>query len=499
MKKLILLFYLFLLFDGNPSAQTIYFNKRIDITGSGEVCRSIALTKNGYMVAGGTGDEIPIIYLSNIDSLGNLKWTKTFSGISSFYYLGLSGSLFQSGDKKYAFCGGRVLSGTEAYGILIKVDTMGNKIWEKEYQLLESDYLNSGSITKDKGFILTGTAYESGLKFQYLLIKTDSLGNLKWFKTYTDNDPNRNYEGKSVVETPDKGYCIGGWGKFVNTPNWRNIVEIIKTDSLGNQQWKKTYGNPLNCNLESMISLSKDSCIFTAYSLGNSSLPEDFSQVYVTKLDLNGNEKWNKKIGNIFPNTWVSWNHSLEDGNFILSGGHRIEDTIFKYVGWLFKIKSNGDSLWYKEYTVINGPDDGNQLWQVSSTPDKGFVGAGSLFPNSSGGTQDIWVFKTDSLGCLFPGCDVGITEFNPNSGAQMLIYPNPFSNAFAINYNLPKETKKAVFELRDITGSLVFYTPLTINVNQLQVLANNLKSGIYLACLLIDNVVVSSQKVVKN
>jgi hypothetical protein len=295
--------------------------------------------------------------------------------------------------------------------------------------------------------------------------------------------------------------ALEGGGGYWNSPYYYGIAEIIKTDSLGNQEWKKTYGNPLFCNLEAMVCLSKDSCILSAYSNGYSAHPyiNNNSQIYLIKIGLDGVEKWNKKIGLRQPNNWASWICTLTDGSIVVSGGHRVEDTINKVIGSLFKLNANGDSIWYREYAIIQGPLDANQLWHFTPTPDGGFAGAGSLYPLSSGGTQDIWVFKTDSMGCLVPNCHVGLTEFNPNAGAKMLVFPNPFSNAFAINYNIPKESNKGVFELRDIMGKLVYSTPLTINVNQLQVVASALKPGLYFASLVVDGVLVSTEKLIKN
>ena len=505
MKKLKFLILLFIfnctLFIVN--SQSVYFNKRIDVTGSGEVCRGVALAKGGYLVAGGTGDGIREIYLSYIDYLGNLKWTQYYYNSSYLYYFGLSGSLFPTKDNYYAICGVRIEPGQPlpgpAYAILIKVDSLGNKIWEKDYPTI-NNFFNSGNTTKDSGYILTGYGPTTGTtNFGYLLLKADNMGNQQWYKTYTDHNPNRNYAGYSVMQTPDKGYCIGGGGGEIDLPYYNGIVEVIKTDSLGNQQWKKTYGNPLYANWGTMVSLSADSCIIASYSVSYSNMPEDNRQIYVAKIGLNGIEKWNKKIGLATLGNGSTWVQTIDDGSLIVSGFHLVRDTINKSIGWLFKLNSNGDSLWYREYAVIQGPNESNQLWQVTPTPDKGFAGAGSLFPEESGGTQDIWVFKTDSLGCLVYNCTgLVVTEFNPNAGAQLLVYPNPFKEAFAINYSIPKESKKGVFELRDVMGGLVYSTTLSNNVRQLQVVASSLKTGVYLATFIVDGVMVSSQKIIK-
>jgi len=498
LKKINLLILIFVFITDSIDAQSIYFNKRIDVTGDYDVCRGILPFNKGYLVAGGHGPGY-IVYLSYLDSVGNIKWTQHYSEISYNYFFGLSGSLFQTKDNYYAICGAR----TEpwpgpGYAILIKVDSLGNKIWEKDYPTLNNSF-NSGNTTKDSGYILTGNGPTGTTNCGYLLLKADNMGNQQWYKTYTDHNPNRNYAGYSVMQTPDKGYCIGGGGGEIDLPYYNGIVEVIKTDSLGNQQWKKTYGNPLYANWGTMVSLSADSCIIASYSISYSNMPEDNRQIYVAKIGLNGIEKWNKKIGIATLGNETSWIQTLNDGSIIISGRNLVRDTINKSIGWLFKLNSNGDSLWYREYAIIQGPNESNQLWQVTPTPDKGFAGAGSLFPEESGGTQDIWVFKTDSLGCLVYNCTgLGVTEFNPNAGAQLLVYPNPFKETFAINYSFPKESKKGFFELRDVMGRLVYSTTLSNNVRQLQVVASALKPGVYIASLILDNVKVFSEKIIK-
>jgi hypothetical protein len=185
----------------------------------------------------------------------------------------------------------------------------------------------------------------------------------------------------------------------------------------------------------------------------------------------------------------------MQEGGFLICGYTDHPQFHWYQVGWLLRINANGDSLWYREYAYLQLNEAFNTLKAVDLTNDKGFVASGTLFA----GTQDIWVIKTDSIGCLVPNCDgVSITEFNPAAGAQMLIYPNPFNEAFAIKYFIPAENKEAVFQLYDIYGKLVYQTGLTKEVRQLQVVASSLKAGMYIASLVVDRVVVCSEKVIK-
>ena len=501
MKKTVILFLFSLTTLLN--AQSVYFNKRISIPGGQELSRGIFPYKSGYLIAGGFQDEYMIchMFMSQIDSTGNLKWTQDYTTEGYDYYPGLSGSFIQTNDKHYAICGIRTL-GPKGYGFLIKVDSVGNKKWEKEYQMSDDNNgFYSGNITIDSGYILTGFANAGTTRYQYLLLKADLNGNQQWYKTFTDGHPSRQYSGASVIQTPDKGFCLGGCGGYMGSNNsYKGISEVIKTDSLGNQEWKKSYGDPNYSNGGGKLCLSKDSCILFTYSITTRFViaVEDYKQPYLTKLGLDGSVKWNRKIANVQSMNATTYIQTLEDGNFILSGGYAVKDTFFKNIGWLYKIKSNSDSLWYREYAFLQGPEDVNQLMQVKQTTDLGLVGVGTVYPKIGTGEQDVWLFKTDSMGCLIPNCDVGIAEFNPNAGAQMLIYPNPFKEVFAINYSIPKESKKGVFELRDVLGSLVYATPLNTNINQLQVVASTLKAGMYVASLVVDGVVVGSQKIIK-
>jgi hypothetical protein len=80
-----------------------------------------------------------------------------------------------------------------------------------------------------------------------LLIKTDSDGNQEWVKTFGNATKNiRTYDGQ---QTFDGGYILAGAiGSFLGDSgdtSWSNAI-IIKTDSSGNEQWNITVGGDNN-------------------------------------------------------------------------------------------------------------------------------------------------------------------------------------------------------------------------------------------------------------
>ncbi len=88
--------------------------------------------------------------------------------------------------------------------------------------------------------------------------------------------------------------------------------------------------------------------------------------------------------------------------DYILSRGNYASQ-----LGYIFAINAQGDSLWYRDYS--NGTDSSelNYLNDIAITPDGGIVGAGRLqtpkSPYTGGLANHVWLFKTDSIGCLYP------------------------------------------------------------------------------------------------
>jgi hypothetical protein len=183
--------------------------------------------------------ELTQTFLSNPP---NEEWNKTFGGENDD----------AAYDVEQTKDGGFIIGGyTKSYGIairnpwLIKTDFKGNEEWNRTYNYCSLPYL-SGNIqsvqqTNDGGYILGCSFYNAtlpkskelspfdhnkqGFVFSTVLIKTDSNGNETWRKTPFINDYSFFcYSGK---QTSDGGYIATGNG-------------LIKTDTAGNEQWNVT-------------------------------------------------------------------------------------------------------------------------------------------------------------------------------------------------------------------------------------------------------------------
>ncbi|MGB0806942.1 MAG: T9SS type A sorting domain-containing protein, partial [Salibacteraceae bacterium] len=113
----------------------------------------------------------------------------------------------------------------------------------------------------------------------------------------------------------------------------------------------------------------------------------------------------------------------------------------------------------------------------VDPTPDGGFVAIGWLNP-SNDNTQDTWMIKVDSFGCLVKGCEVTSVPQIESSVAQVNIYPNPASDI--IHFDITPNGNQQSYELAlyDMLGRLVLTQTLHPHDNTISV--GQLKPGVY-------------------
>lgn len=222
------------------------------------------------------------VWIIKIDAQGNKLWDKTLGGSSND---GVAG-MVQTSD------GGFILAATsmaETYDFdfendsllfdkselgrgvsdfwLIRIDSNGNKLWDKLYGSNYFEGLSSFIPTKDGNYLLVGSSssdagYEKSEKniagttgnvfapLDYWVLKIDPQGNKIWDNTIGGFDDDAPYD---VFSTSDGGFLIGGYSyseygadKSENntpSPSLNNAdYWLVKIDSNGTKIWDRTYG-----------------------------------------------------------------------------------------------------------------------------------------------------------------------------------------------------------------------------------------------------------------
>jgi len=338
-------------------------------------------TDGGYIVLGTTrsyGNGESDILLVKIDNVGNEEWRKTFGGINRDE----GNSVQQTTDGGYIISGTTFVKQFNPDLWLIKTDSNGEEEWNKTFGGNRGDYGGSVQQTSDGGYIFIGSFFSVEKNQDIWLIKTDSNGEEEWNKIFGQEG---NFEmGYSVQETSDGGFIL--LGEDYDT---KSMGYLIKTDSQGIEEWSN---NKYDSVFGTYVQQTTDGgYIFTGFTTSGS-----YSYILLIKTDSNGNEEWNQTYGGGGGDGGNSVQQTT-DGGYIITGwtgsfGKGSTDV------WLIKTNSQGTEEWNK---TLGGSsqDDGSSIQQTS---DGGFVIIGKTESFGSG-DYDIWLIKTDSQGNTVP------------------------------------------------------------------------------------------------
>jgi len=145
----------------------------------------------------------------------------------------------------------------------------------------EGEWSHSLIQTSDGGYAIAGYTESFGAgKEDVYVVKLDANGNLQWTKTI--GGPESEW-GKSLIQTCDGGYAIAGATKSFGAGE--DDVYVVKLDANGNLQWTKTIGGR---SVEKGSSLVQTSDGGYAIAGETESFGAGNGDVYVVKLDRNG-------------------------------------------------------------------------------------------------------------------------------------------------------------------------------------------------------------------
>jgi len=317
----------------------------------------------GYAIAGSTGNQV--FWLLRLNSRGELLWSRTYVPTSE-------------ADSAASF-----------------------------------DHLYSMSQTKDEGFALVGsteafTAVTGGGR-DFWLIKVDASGNEQWNQTYNSGTyPNpsggaypREDEAKSVIQTLDGGYVLAGETTTYTSLSSTYELFLVKTDSSGKEQWTKKYAGPNNPGLDYQVIQTSDGGFALACSQLISTENTDFRLI---KTDSSGETQWSKTYGDKYYDAPCSM-IQLVDGGYAIAGT-TTESGQYGPVSrdfGLLRVDSLGNTLWTKTYNAkinatLGGIKSEDNAYSMAFTQDGSYAIVGTTTNYWEGSHQDVFFVKTESL-----------------------------------------------------------------------------------------------------
>jgi hypothetical protein len=471
MKNIIFLFFLYNL----PALGQVTFNKTYN--NGIDASFNVLELKDGYLTAAENGQPIYPQFINFIktDLNGDTVFQKQFGTSSEsliFYSL-----KFVTDSAYIAGCVGYDYVQSIPYLYLVKLNVYLDTLWTRKiFADPGFDYYGvSFDKTSDGGYIVTGQITDTSLNDGNLLIlKTDSNGIYQWRSEFGGLKFDA---GMSSVELADKGFLTLGWTRSLGFGNSTNHdFYLVKTDSMGNFKWQKTYGTPYDESGIGVTALADGNYLLA----GNAEINQfNVYRAWIIKIDTAGNIIWQKQIGtsNLTYNSW--WARELPNHTIVATGSKRNAFNS-KDEGWITLLDANGNQLWDRSFGMNN-----NHAYfrDVQLTSDGGFICAGFCFVGASG-NQDAWLVKLDSLGCDSAGCAnyyTGIDESQTVKDEKISIYPNPASEAIFIRLLNQKPADTFEVSLFNSFGSEVLSKKFLNSGNAQPVDVRTLVKGLYI------------------
>ncbi len=504
MSKRRILVVLFCAFGNILIAQNIQFNEAYQaIPGLSAISFNIQSAGSGYIIYGATIDsnnhQDPAIV--KIDSAGNIVWQKSYYK-SGYDFVPLEcenelGVVVPWGGGMEVVSWENDTSASCTDWSLYRFDGNGDTLWTKNYRDSAGIVIDQIKITREKKYVIYGEWYDFVSMWYALntlvLTKTDTLGNRIWTRTYhADSNHQRYPSGMDTCR--DGGYVLCAFDIDTNASISRIFCEdgrimVMKTDSAGNEQWTK-YIRDTMCNVRafSIKALKNGGYVLCGYwddSLNwNGDSP--YSIMYMSKLNDSGNQVWSKT----YRAHWTGegsvllYNlNELPDGDLVVCGSDVTDDSV-GYAGIIIRTDSNGNQKWYRPYEKFF-PGDNDYLTDIQLTPDGGYISSGWTFSNP----EEMWVVKTDSLGCD-SGCNevTGIAPLKIGNG-RLTIFPNPNQGKFSIQLSVV--SGQSSVEIYNVLGEKVYsknYPPSANSQHPFEIDLRGQPNGVYLYRVLTEN-----------
>lgn len=499
----------------NIVAQTITLTGQKTFGGSGrDFVADCILMENGNLVTVGfSNSDFSGDISQNNNGIGDfliLTLSEELTELDHFLFGGMEGDaaaavlnttdggLLVFGSSSSPVSGDKIapLKGASDYWV-VKFDNAGNQLWQETYGGDSTEAIVDAIETANGDFLLFGyslsdisgdkTEPPKGSGRDYWLVRINSSGNLLWEKTYGGDEPDN---PASVSALADGGILLSGVSasnisgdKSEDNYGVQNVW-LLRLDAMGNILWDKTLGG--NAAENDGVAIYSNDAI---YVVANSSSPVSGTKtqpsrglvdMWLTKLDLDGNIIWDKAYGGSLGDASVGISVT-GDNELMLTGfsfsntsGEKTEDSYGMADMWLVAIDTNGTVLWDKGIggslsetaTQTIMVDEGRYI--VAGYSESGISGDKT---ESNRGEEDFWIVEIAT--------SVGVTE---NQALELSMYPNPADEQLQIEWEKVTPSCQGVIEIHHTDGSLVqrldTYRTLTT------VPTGHLSDGLYMVTL---------------
>ncbi len=463
----------FILCIGFHAAGQDTLNHKYDFMGGGEVgMKILTRTDSSYLIFcnGPDTGNFQVHYIREIDFFGNEISHNIIRQDSLASSIGWYGAGVVELNKSY-YISGNYFDTTAVYITKIHEDfdtayvkiiaDSGKSLFYRDLDVLPNKTLVAVCSVNDTATSTVNTR-------SYIL---DTTGNILNIYNYTYLSESRPYYVKAL---PDSGWVIGG--QTWNGTGADREPLVTRFNKNGQVAWQKILTNSGEQDHPPTVNICQNGDIIVGYCV----FPDNWLevQIHMARLDgETGNVIWDKTIGSAESQNSISNVMELSNGSILGAAAIQVG---FDVYGAQILLAHNGDSLWTRLHHA--GFSNGENYMNVSCNEiiDGQLVCGGTAWMTGS----DSWLFRTDSCGCITPGCDPNcISSLPPPDNVNeevenhelLSLYPNPNDGTFNLSL---QHSLGGNFRVYDMHGRLVFQQ--LIKSNTTSIALPEINSGVY-------------------
>ena len=342
-----------------------------------------------FYAIGAKQNKVREIWLMKINPLGQKIWEKTFPAEDTLYHENGYGVHINSDGSLLLFGEQMKTSGIiKRYALLLKTDANGNQIWRKKYTNVA--YIHDLEISNDTLFMV-GFYQPIGASNSGIFLMTDDEGNVLQRQEMDYQNQN---QLQAILPTSDHQFILTGRSAEIGV-GFAGIV-LRKINHKGQVLWTKTKDTGLDPNFSSFddyypfkqaAMLGQGDSIFIAESYGNDNV------FGFMKFSPQGNFVRDSKFGFQVRKELPQVLQVLDDNQFLIAG-IKDDETAFVY-----KVNTSGVLQWkyyfespYKEYAILTAASADNQIL------------LGGHVIKGSGGGDDLegWIKRIGTDGTIY-------------------------------------------------------------------------------------------------
>ncbi len=386
-----------------------YVKAVIPANGSGYLFTGETYSSDGDVASSIGGGDVWIV---KVDDSGNKLWQKTYGG--SNYERSNSLALCEAGylvaGLTFSTDGDAPATHGVGDGFVLKVDEAGNLIDQKTFGGSDHDEIVKIIPDGNGNYILVGLTYSTNEDLNtshgggdLWVIKINAQLDIMWQKTLGGSSSDA---AISAVVSKDGGYLITGSTSSndgdVKYNHGGADFWVVKLSTNGKLVWEKTYGGT-GFDLPNTITSSVDggaliTGLTTSFDGDVTVRKGGFVDGWMIKIDRDGDVKWDKTVGGTgFEQCLFSI--PTHNGDFLIGGSTTSNDGDFtgnhgEVDGWVMRLDKQGKEKW----TKVTGGSAWDFLYSACAGTDGNYIIAGTSDSNDgdvSGnhGSTDTWLF----------------------------------------------------------------------------------------------------------